>query len=231
MRLCAFTLAIAHFLPVFASQVSLFNPTVSSTTLVDLLSADPDYSSLIRLLQRARLIPSLNRLNASSLFAPTNDAIERHASSNPLWNIALREDSKSPLKDNVQEELRQQLFYHILNYTLLDLPADKSPWSLETLLFPHKIPEHPKREPPPGSPWLPVPGGTLGGAPQRLRIAARKNDAYIGVDAFGNGGAKIVKPRQNATNGVVYGIADMLVPPPSLGHSEFSLSQGILLNP
>ena len=231
MRLCAFALAVSHFLPVFASQVPLINPTISSTTLVDLLSADPDYSSLIRLLQRARLIPTLNRLNASSLFAPTNDAIKRHASSNPLWDIALRDDPKSPLKDNVQEELRQQLLYHLLNYTLLDLPADKSPLVLQTLHFPHKTSEHPKREPPPGSPWLPVPGGTLGGAPQRLRIAARKGDASVGVDAFGNDGAKIVKPRQNATNGVVYGIDDMLVPPPALGHSEFSLSQGILLNP
>ncbi|KAF8634455.1 hypothetical protein AX15_000899 [Amanita polypyramis BW_CC] len=63
---------------------------------------------------------------------------------------------------------------------------------------------------------MPVPGGTLGGAPQRLRVAAREGHAYVGVEASGNGGIAIVKPKGNATNGVVYGIADLLVPPPDL---------------
>lgn len=49
-----------------------------SSTLVDALSADPDYSSLLRLLQRADLILTLNKLNGSTLLAPTNDAIKQH---------------------------------------------------------------------------------------------------------------------------------------------------------
>ena len=52
-------------------------PTVQSTTLVDVLNADKDYTLLLSLLQIARLIPTLNKLNGSTLFAPTNDAVKR----------------------------------------------------------------------------------------------------------------------------------------------------------
>ncbi|KAM6498433.1 FAS1 domain containing protein [Amanita muscaria] len=218
MRLCKLALAAAHLLPIFASQAPLSSPSTSSTTLVDILSADPDYTSLIRLLQRARLIPTLNSLNGSTLFAPTNHAVERHASSNPLWHSVLQDDD-SHLGDNVNEELRQQLFYHLLNYTLPDLPSGQSPSLQRTLHFPRKPPEPPTREPPPSPPWMPTPGGTLGGAPQRLRIAAREKAAYVGVDAFGNDGVRVVKQKQNATNGVVYGIEDMLIPPPDLAQA------------
>ena len=219
MRLSSFILAAVHVLAASAAQLPLHAPTTASTTLVDVLSADPDYSSLLRLLQRARLVPTLNRLNGSTLFAPTNDAIERHSSSHPLWHAALQ--SNNPLIDNVQEKLRQQLLYHLLNYTVQDLPTEHSPRVLHTLHFPRKPPEHPTHKPPPSPPWIPVPGGSLGGAPQRLRITPREDHVYVGVDASGNGGTAIVKSKVNATNGVVYGIADLLVPPPDLGQIFF----------
>lgn len=178
-----------------------------STTLVDKLSEDPDYTTLLRLLQRARLIPTLNRLNGSTLFAPTNDAIKRHPSLSRL---------SSHTGDNVNEQLRQELFYHLLNYTVV-LPKEKDILVTKTLHFPHDSPEPPSRDPPPSPPWLPVPGGSLGGEPQRLRIAAPKGRVHVGVDAFGKGGASVVKDPVDAGNGLLVGIDGILPPPPSLG--------------
>lgn len=178
-----------------------------STTLVDKLSEDPDYTSLLRLLQRARLIPTLNRLNGSTLFAPTNDAIQRHPSLSRLSSLT---------GDNVNEQLRQELFYHLLNYTVV-LPKEKDILVIKTLHFPHDSPEPPSRDPPPSPPWLPVPGGSLGGEPQRLRVAAREGRVHVGVDAFGKGGAKVVKDPVDAGNGLLVGVDGILPLPPNLG--------------
>lgn len=215
MRLLHYLLPLFHIHSIYSQQFHINSLSISSTTLVDALSADPDYTSLLRLLQRARLIPTLNKLNGSTLFAPTNDAIHRH----PIWSNVLNEDEESPLKDNVQEQLRQQLFYHLLNYTLWDLPTEQDPQVHKTLHFPHTRVEPPTNEPPPSPPWLPVPGGSLGGEPQRVRVASRDGGAWVGVDAFGNGGAEIVKGQVNVTNGVLLGIADVLSVPPNLGMS------------
>ncbi|KAJ4485958.1 carnitine acyl carnitine carrier [Lentinula aciculospora] len=196
----------------FAAQV-IFSPSnisISSTTIIDALSNDSDYLSLLHLIQRARLVPTINRLNGSTLFAPTNDAIERHS----LWSSILK-DSSLILQDNVQEQLRQQLFYHLLNYTLP--PETKPLIVLKTLHYPHTPVAPPSREPPPNSPWMPIPSGTLGREPQRLRLGARGDDEYVGVDAFRDGGAKIIKEQVDAGNGVVLGISEVLEPPPNLG--------------
>lgn len=192
---------------------------VLSTNLVDALSADPDYTSLLRLLQLAKLIPTLNKLNGSTLFAPTNDAIKRHSAQNALWQAALQDD---PLlfRDNVQEKLRQELFYHLLNYTLGDLPTEQTAQVLRTLHYPRTPVEPPTKEPPPSPPWMPIPGGTLGGEPQLLRIASRDATAYVGVDAFGEGGAKVAKDIVEASNGLLVGVGEVLQVPPDLG--EFS---------
>jgi solute carrier family 25 carnitine/acylcarnitine transporter 20/29 len=116
----------------------------------------------------------------------------------------------------VNEQLRQELFYHLLNYTVI-LPKEKSILVTKTLHFPHGSPEPPSRDPPPAPPWMPVPGGSLGVEPQRLRVAARKGGVIVGVDAFGNGGAKVVKDPVDAGNGLLVGIDGILPLPPSLG--------------
>jgi solute carrier family 25 carnitine/acylcarnitine transporter 20/29 len=207
MRLWAFVFAVV---PLVSSQSSQL--TFSSTTLVDVLSADPDYTSLLHLLQRAKLIPTLNRLNGSTFFAPTNDAIKRHSLSNSRWGAILEDDHYS-VNDNVQEELRQELFYHLLNYSLPESLPHPNLQVLKTLHFPTNIDPSPT-EPPP---WLPVPGGTLGGEPQRLRMYSRDAGAWVGVDALGKGGAEIVKGQVDAGNGVLLGISDVLTVPPDLG--------------
>ncbi|KAG0704336.1 hypothetical protein DFH29DRAFT_981461 [Suillus ampliporus] len=189
--------------------------TIQSTTLVDVLNADEDYTSLLSLLQKAQLIPTLNKLNGSTLFAPTNDAIKRHAQTNDLWRSAL--EYPNLLKDNRQEELRQHLFYHLLNYSVTQHPNDSTTQVLDTLHFPKPSLDPPTNEPPPSPPWIPIPEGTLGNEPQKLRLTSRDGVAWVGVDAFGKGGIEITKKRVNATNGVVYGIAQVLEVPPHLG--------------
>ncbi|KAG6862441.1 hypothetical protein C0995_011881 [Termitomyces sp. Mi166 len=190
-----------------------------STTLVDALSNNPNYTSLLRLLQRARLIPTLNKLNGSTLFAPTNDAVQHYLRENVLWHDAFHDDHLV-LNDNVQEQLRQQLFYHLLNYTVSKLPTNRSTQTHKTLHYPRAPPDPPSRDPPPSPPWLPIPGGTLGGESQRLRVSG--ND--VGVDAFGKGGVKIVDT-STAGNGVIYGISKVLEPPSDLGRIIKVVSQ------
>lgn len=215
MRLCNYvSLLIATPLG-YAAQVSLNQgATTLSDTLVSKLSADPEYTSLLRLLQRARLIPTLNKLNGSTLFAPTNDAISKHAAVNTIWQSALADDAQE-LRDNIQEKLRQELFYHLLNHTLPEGP----PEDVETLLtlhYPRTPVEPPSREPPPNPPWMPIPGGSLGGQPQRLRVALRDEETWVGVDAFGKNGVKTTE-RVNASNGVVLKVDEVLNVPPDLG--------------
>ena len=196
---------------------SVFSPhgDALSETLVDELSKDPDYSTLLGLLQRARLIPTLNRLNGSTFFAPTNDAIQQHATLSRLVSLT---------GDNVNEQLRQELFYHLLNYTVV-LPEDHNILVTKTLHFPHGHSEPPCRDPPPSPPWLPIPGGSLGGEPQRLRVTTRKGQIYVGVDTFGKGGAHVSKGPVNASNGLLLGIDRILAVPPSLGVHHSSMSR------
>ncbi|KAK0198270.1 hypothetical protein F5146DRAFT_1100027 [Armillaria mellea] len=209
--MCSWRFAFAAAL--LCLPVPLTNPSTTSPTLITALSADPDYTSLLSLLQKARLIPTLNRLNGSTLFAPTNDAIKHY--SNTLWNSVL-DDSTLTLADNVQEKLRQQLFYHLLNYSISS-PDDSEPIKvLKTLHFPRTSVDPPSKDPPPFPPWMPIPGGSLGGEPQRLRVASYKEGVWVGVDANGKHGAEVIKGQVDAGNGVLLGVNRMLEPPPDL---------------
>ncbi|KAF8323355.1 FAS1 domain-containing protein [Clavulina sp. PMI_390] len=200
--------------------------------LVDHLSNDPDFTLLLRLLQRARLIPTLNRLEDATLFAPTNEAIERYqnstSSSNPnIWDAnsysyQAMYDSEliGPLApDNVQFELRQHLLYHLLNYSLPLAPSEfpsQRPLALDTLLFPDVSLPPPTDEPAPAPPWLPLPGGSLNDAPQRLRVASREDAAWVGVDFAGRGGAQVTKAPVVASNGLIIPVSDVITMPGNL---------------
>lgn len=192
-----------------ASQLPLQHTTATVTTtstLVDALSADKDFESVLRLLQRARLIPTLNKLENGTFFAPTNEAIAK----SQLWSAALL------VPDNRQDELRDHLLYHILNYSLPVVPADDILQVHKTLHFPREVEGPPTDEPAPAPPWLPVPGGALGGQPQRLRLTARKGKGWVGVDADGLGGVKIVKEPVVVGNGVLLGVNAVIPLPPDL---------------
>jgi len=220
MRLLGLFSVLAPLVASAQIPIDSSTPSISSTTLVDALSSDPDYTRLIRLLQRSRLIPTLARLNGTTLFAPTNDAIERHVAYNSLWGAGLYEDDGHlEPRDNIQEKLRQELLYHMLNGTLPPFPKPEESIVQvhQTLHYPRKPIDPPTGDPPPSPPWVPEPGGTLGGLPQRLRLASRSEGVWVGVDAFGKGGAKVVKERVDVANGVLVGIDGVLEPPPSLG--------------
>jgi solute carrier family 25 carnitine/acylcarnitine transporter 20/29 len=208
-------------------------PAPASITLVDVLSADPDYTTLLRVVQRARLIPTLNRMVNSTFFAPTNDAIERSRERDSFWLAATSEDEYS-VYDNIHERLRDELLYHLINYTISgdQLSKSSNPVEHDTLHFPRQPTEAPGRGPPPFPPWMPIPGGSLGGKPQRIRTQAKGSEYRVGVDALGRGGVKVVKDRQHAANGVVIGIEDVLTVPPNLGQwSVLCLVQPINSSP
>ncbi|KAJ3573669.1 hypothetical protein NP233_g2274 [Leucocoprinus birnbaumii] len=108
----------------------------------------------------------------------------------------------------------------MLNYTIANLTTAKDTvQTLHTLHFPHKPVDPPTNEPPPHPPWMPIPSGALGKKPQRLRavLSEEKDSGKVGVDASGEGGMNIVKGMTDGGNGVVFGIDDVLVPPPDLG--------------
>ena len=124
--------------------------TTTSLSIVDLLAASQNHTLLLKAIQRARLVPFLNRLNGSTLFAPSDAAIKAErvseaaagpkGSHDAVWTYALSNDggdeaasgggsdsvvgsaaSKRP-HDNLQLALRDTLLYHILNYTLFPAP-------------------------------------------------------------------------------------------------------------
>jgi len=202
-------LAALLFAPIaYASQIPI---TTYSTTLVDLLSADPDYTQLLRVLQRTRLIPTLNKLNGSTFFAPTNDAIRRYR----LWDEYLNFPEEA-IKDNINEQIRQTLLYHLLNYTLPSFPPAADVETYNTLHFPRIPIEPPSKDPAPAPPWLPVPGGSLNNESQRLRAVLRDGRPYVGVDALGQDGVLAAKQPVSGTNCLLVGIDDVMDTPSSL---------------
>ncbi|GAA5892238.1 uncharacterized protein JCM6883_007294 [Sporobolomyces salmoneus] len=110
--------------------LSLLPSCLASLSIVDLLSSSPSHSLLLRAFQRARLIPILNQLNESTIFAPTNEAIRRaqegeRAIESSWGSLLLSEEEEEEEEedlgkghDNLQLELRETLLYHCLNYTL-----------------------------------------------------------------------------------------------------------------
>ncbi|CAE6528829.1 unnamed protein product [Rhizoctonia solani] len=193
-------------------------------TIIDVLSADEDYTLLLKALQRARLVPTLNRINRSTLFAPTNAAIERYVESHPdsAWASLVSESTPT----NPHNDLRQHVFYHLLNYTANpttsdNLPAAPATFTHRTLHFP-QAPEDgsgpPSREPPDLPPWMPVPGGLLAGEPQRVRITWRDDAGRVAVSEQGDDGVKVVKNDVEAANGRVVGIDNVISLPKNLTH-------------
>lgn len=232
----------------WAAQVPLAVPATStrthnvgvvpqSTTLVDLLSASPDHSHLLHLLQRARLIPTLNLLNGSTFFAPVNSAFEDEVRAeeqveDKVFTWALTAKGSPDLPDNVQTALRQRILYHILNYTLPYEPEaapTERPDMLETLLFPlpGRDPDAPGE---PGKDPKPRVKGMLGGRGQQLRIIRRADSksrriegdpaTFVGVDSQGRGGSAVISGQNGtavrARNGVLISLQKVLRAPPSL---------------
>ncbi|GAA5860537.1 hypothetical protein JCM8547_000334 [Rhodosporidiobolus lusitaniae] len=119
-------------------------PHPAASTLVDVLSASSQHQLLLAAFQRARLVPTLNRLNGSTLLAPTDDAIrqekdreqERGLSGTDeegVWSAVVEwveqgqpEKALLTQPDNLQLALRDTLLFHLLNYTLFPPPPTNS---------------------------------------------------------------------------------------------------------
>ena len=200
----------------------------ASTSVVQVLAADPDFSLFIRLLQRARLIPTLNRLVNATIFAPTNDALRRRegTADDLLDYIKIDHDDVETLddQDNLQYRLRERLFYHMLNYTLDNETLSNCDRRRETtLLYPTTHEQHGR----PGQVPYPDPVETLlGGEGQQIRISGAGNTTpdgqagiRIGFDEQSVGGANVLLDKGGiAHNGLVYGVSEVLNPPKSLAH-------------
>ena len=195
-----------------SSTFTPINPTSpAELTVIDVLSSDEQYSDLLRIIQRLKLVPAINKLSDITLYAPTNDAIR---------------EAQHAMTDNINDEARETIFYHMLNYTI----TSQSDQILhQTLLHPDSEHVKPKK---PHSPWFPEPGDgkPLSGAGQQVRIGRANSTAIcyglpdlpVGEKYHGNchdnGAATVLsKEPKHARNGVVYPIDKVISPPGDLG--------------
>lgn len=97
-------------------------PQPQSLTLIDLLSQSTKHTLLLKAIQRARLVPTINKLNSSTLFAPTDDAIRANQRDSGLGLLDDYAFGVLVGRDNQQLQLRDTILYHLLNYTLFPAP-------------------------------------------------------------------------------------------------------------
>ncbi|KAJ9099752.1 hypothetical protein QFC21_003750 [Naganishia friedmannii] len=167
-------------------------------TTIDILSSSPNHSTFLHLLQRTKLIPTLNLVQGSSIFAPTDEAWSAWGEAQDASiQLVLSRDTSLDVADNVLFGLRQHILYHVLNYTLhgesaADQAATVPHITTETtLLYPGRSIMAPSPDrPPTGPPWMPQGGdGDLGGDGQQLRICyADGQPIAVGCNADGEGG-------------------------------------------
>lgn len=220
-----------------------------ATTTIDILSSSGNHSTFLHLLQRTKLVPTLNLVQGSTVFAPTDEAWRAWGEAKGVGVRAFINgdgDAREEVTDNILFGLRQHLLYHILNYTIHDVPSKAESYvtTETTLLFPNRpiMPPSPHK-PPTGSPWMPQGGdGDLGGMGQQLRLHHEDGaPRTVGCDSDGEGGAEVweewpVKKKERkvddgeiesfrktdggvryASNGVVIALNRVMDPPSSIG--------------
>ncbi|KZO90215.1 hypothetical protein CALVIDRAFT_531595 [Calocera viscosa TUFC12733] len=221
---------------VLADQAPLLDATFyngsiqkAPVTLIDIISQSPNHQLLMRLLQRTKLIPTMNMLNNSVFFAPDDEAIQKQVEGTPysLWDETLwgADQGSGGGRDNIQYELRQHLLYHLLPLPNFNASAEPrppltfpsaNPESHSTLYYPGKPIQGPSPAPPPGSPWMPLPGGTLAKMPQKLRVVETDGVKLTAVDWKGEGGIPLTLVGEGS-NGEVWSLNKVIPVPPNLG--------------
>jgi hypothetical protein len=147
----------------------------TTSTLIDVLSADADYSTLLRLLQRTQLVPALNALANGTLLAPTNAAFEAAGYPGGPSQGSLADWAWSPFdsleQDNLLRATRDRLLYHVLNHSLpLDpLEAERPPGNDSAK--PQSRPSPPPPEEVACRPRFPP----VGGLPESLETTGRRS--------------------------------------------------------
>lgn len=238
LALLASALGGAAALLVGALPVTPFPPDVGSANVLDVLNASPDHRILVRLLQRARLIPAINSLQHSgvnlTLIAPVDSAWPRtvraafasdapspapgHADAQQLAALSALVGAGPRASDNINTQLNELLRYHIIGRDLLvDLLHPPAVRQLETTLY---VPRHSG----PGG------GGDGGeGAGEPLLNGKQKVFMYSGNDTTTFGWSYGRQDRRsavaymahgtyavNCSRGVVVAVDGVLRPPPSL---------------
>lgn len=201
----------------------------TGSNLIERLAVMPEHTTFVHLLQRTRLVPTLNELQEKTnltIFAPTNAAFEAEPELAALASGTTVPSSESQLvfagdvspSDNVGTAARQRLLYHVLNYTLPSLPSISMH---ETL---HRPARHQY-----SSPDGEDRGQLLGGHGQVVRVSRQRNAFFreeirVGVDAHGRGGA-LVRATQHTPTGTLYSVNSVLQVPPPL--EELLVSTGV----
>ncbi|KAK0542810.1 hypothetical protein OC846_006448 [Tilletia horrida] len=215
-------------------------------TPVDLLARSANHTIFVRLLQRSRIIPTINNLilfgdgRGITILAPTNDAFLSSRDSDRWLRFAQSpDDSSQHALSNSNELLRQQLLYHILNFTLPYSNASAATLPLrpvlrQTLHFPSRHlfdpakPDDPKSRPwpiphPPAPPFMPGfdPDALLGTQGQVLRISSinltsSASALVFGSDHQGRGGVVALAEDRTSDIGVIVSINGVLDLPPKL---------------
>lgn len=154
----------------------------------------------------------------------------------PMWT-----ERKTTQLGNVNAVLRQQLLYHMINYTLPYnfttfgqaesgavpplLPAVGETFMLSTLHRPsHRLLHEPTQpgpvpQPPtsPPHPGAEDEGGLLAGEGQKMRIAfSEKGQIRVGTDAKGAGGVNVIKSDRSSKKGLILSVDGIVDLPPSL---------------
>jgi uncharacterized surface protein with fasciclin (FAS1) repeats len=96
------------------SSLSVFaSPSNDTTTIIDILSSTPEYSILLKYLQRTGLIPLINQSRGATLIAPINSAFYR------LQGYSSHNEDLAAIS-------RDLLLYHLVNSTIVseDVASD-----------------------------------------------------------------------------------------------------------
>ncbi|CAH7687824.1 hypothetical protein PPACK8108_LOCUS22669 [Phakopsora pachyrhizi] len=187
-------------------------PSTQSVSLIDILSNSTQHTKLLLLIQRSRLIPTINLLKNSTLLAPTDDAIDRYLGNLPPTldpsplsiNPELDDSLIYRSDDNLMSHSRQTILYHLLNLSLsLSSISSTVPQPFETLLHP---------------PSENSDSGLLAGHGQRINFINLNGQIHAGVNGSGLGGVQLPSGDRFlwADNGLLIPIDDVLTPPPSV---------------
>ncbi|KAK7205643.1 hypothetical protein BZA70DRAFT_310153 [Myxozyma melibiosi] len=106
------------------SALVLFAPAVqASVSVVDLLSSSPDFTLLVRVLQRSGLIPVLNMGRNITFFAPTNEVLSKVPPSVDLPTLLEYLIITDPIVSTEMEDDYRVYFSHLRSPSSSDYPV------------------------------------------------------------------------------------------------------------
>ncbi|KAK9380699.1 uncharacterized protein V2V93DRAFT_371360 [Kockiozyma suomiensis] len=108
---------------ILAAALLLVSPVYASVSIVDLLSSSPDFTLVVRVLQRTGLIPVLNMGRNITFFAPTNSVLEKIPSSVDLPKLLEYLIITDPVISTELEDQSRVFFSHLRSPSAPDFPV------------------------------------------------------------------------------------------------------------